>query len=83
MSIFVFFITGLFSWFGAKTVGNSEDNIRLAATNTEVVHAIDRLNTTLTKMTNRIMLIEHNEHKLDNRLIRLEEHIGRWILKKH
>ncbi|NOX15949.1 MAG: hypothetical protein GXP61_07995 [Epsilonproteobacteria bacterium] len=75
MAIFIFFITGIFSWVGTQTLSNSKQNIRLASTNVAVVKAVDRLNSTLDRVTDRIIKIEDSEHQIDGRVIKLEEKV--------
>ncbi len=72
MAIFIFFITGLFSWFGNETMVNSKANVKFDDSIVFLNRTITKFGATVDTFTKRIKKIEDREHHLDMTLYKMK-----------
>ena len=71
MAIFIFFITGLFSWFGSTTLNNKEESIKTTQVLISLNNTLKSINKNIEHLNLRIEEVATKEAENEKKLYKL------------
>lgn len=71
MAIFIFFITGLFSWFGTTTMNNKEESIKTTQVLINLNNTLKNINGNIEHLNYRIKTIANKELENEKKIYKI------------